>query len=281
MQVNAVFDVANDGTFKFYNNGELHEGTWIVYFIEDELHTNVAFDETGMTADDWNFDWKTEILPNNVMTFTNPTISFTLTQECDEENYCTELIFSECETIDGSGISEFIFEDYIPCILQIEDLEELATDDTIAFYETEMDANNETNPLSQSSYQNILPEQTIYVRVYYAATGEIFIIPITIVGIESIKWIGDQNGLDQEPAPHHTSNILSEDPNFQAPFSHPELKSYSVFPGGRYDSNDFTSYKTPRNTVSVKLKFTIPPIEKINIHVRSFDIDDPYTDPAI
>ena len=178
---NAVFDVANDGTFKFYNNGELHEGTWIVYCIEDELHTNVAFDETGMTADDWNFDWKTEILPNNVMTFTNPTISFTLTQECDEENYCTELIFSECETIDGSGISEFIFEDYIPCILQIEDLEELATDDTIAFYETEMDANNETNPLSQSSYQNILPEQTIYVRVYYAATGEIFIIPITIV----------------------------------------------------------------------------------------------------
>ncbi|QHI36955.1 hypothetical protein IMCC3317_23260 [Kordia antarctica] len=177
---NAVFDVADDGTFKFYNNGELHEGTWIVYFIEDELHTNVTFDEPGITADDWNFDWKTQILPDNIMTFTNSNESFTLTQECEEENYCTQLIFSECEDVVGSEISEFVFQDYIPCILQIEDLAELTTDDTIAFYETVTDADTETNPLSQSSYQNTLPEQTIYVRVYYLTIDEFFIIPITI-----------------------------------------------------------------------------------------------------
>jgi hypothetical protein len=179
---NAVFDVADDGTFKFYNNGELFEGTWIVYFIENELHTNVTFDGPGMTADDWNFDWKTEILPDNMMSFTNPDVAFTLTQECEEENYCTELIFSECEGIDGSGISEFIFEDYITCILQIEDLEELVTNDTIGYYETEIDANAEANALLQTSYQNTMsPEQTIYVRVYYAASDEFFIIPITII----------------------------------------------------------------------------------------------------
>lgn len=180
---NAVFDVADDGTFKFYNNGELFEGTWIVYFIENELHTNVTFEEEGITADDWNFDWKTEVLPDEILTFTNGDIIFTLTQECEEENYCTELIFSECEGIDGSEISEFIFEDYITCILQIEDLEELGENDTIAFYETEMDAVTETNALSQTSYQNTSQEQTIYVRVFDAESDEFFIISITIRSI--------------------------------------------------------------------------------------------------
>lgn len=178
---NAVFDVADDGTFEFYNNGELQEGTWIVYFIEDELHTNITFEAQGETADDWNFDWKTQILSDDMMKFTNGDVSFTLTKECEEENYCTELIFEECEGIDGSGISEFVFENYIPCILQIEDLAELTDDDSIAFYETQLDADVETNPLSQTSYQNIMQEQTIYVRVNYGVANEFFIIPITII----------------------------------------------------------------------------------------------------
>ncbi len=177
---NAVFDVADNGTFQFYNNGELHEGTWIFYFIEYELHANVTFSEEGMTADDWNFDWKVEFITDEIMQFTNEESSFTLTQEC-EENYCTQLIFSECENADGSQISEFIFENYIPCILQIEDLEALTDDDSIAFYETQLDADAETNPLSQTSYQNTMQEQTIYVRVNYGLTNEFFIIPITII----------------------------------------------------------------------------------------------------
>ncbi|WP_046742935.1 hypothetical protein [Kordia zhangzhouensis] len=177
---NAVFDVASDGTIQFYNNGELHEGTWIVYFIEDELHTNVTFENQGVTADDWNFDWKTEILSNNLMRFTNDATSFILTKECDG-NYCTELIFSECEIVDNSGISEFAFENYIPCILQIEDLAELTSDDSIAFYETQMDADAEVNMLSQTLYQNNTQSQTIYVRVNYGVSGETFIIPITII----------------------------------------------------------------------------------------------------
>ncbi|WP_298510677.1 hypothetical protein [uncultured Kordia sp.] len=178
---NAVFDVADDGTFDFYNNGELFEGTWIFYFIEDELHVNITMDEPGITADDWNLDWVVLSYSSELMQFENNGISFTLNNECEEENYCTQLIFSECEGIDGSGISEFIFENYIPCILQIEDLEALTDEDSIAFYETQIDADAETNPLSQTSYQNSTQEQTIYVRVNYGANNEFFIIPITII----------------------------------------------------------------------------------------------------
>jgi len=178
---NAVFDVADDGTFEFYNNGELHEGTWIFYFIEDELHVNITFEAAGDTADDWNFDWKVESFSSEMMQFANDGVSFTLTNECEEENYCTQLIFSECESVEGSGVSEFIFENYIPCILQIEDLEALTADDSIAFYQTQADADAEINPLFQTSYQNITQEQTIYVRVNYGLTGEFFIIPITII----------------------------------------------------------------------------------------------------
>ncbi|MEM6722073.1 MAG: hypothetical protein AAF611_22280 [Bacteroidota bacterium] len=180
---NAVFDVAGDGTFEFYNNGELHEGTWIFYFIEDELHVNITFEEAGDVADDWNFDWKVTSFSSEMMQFVNDEFSFTLTNECEEENYCTLLSFSECEDMAGSGISEFIFENYIPCILQIEDLEALneENNDSIAFYETEDDALNEINPLSQTSYQNTSQEQTIYVRIYYGLIDQIIVIPITII----------------------------------------------------------------------------------------------------
>lgn len=181
---NAVFDIAEDGTFKFYNNGELFLGTRIVYFIEDELHINIAFEEESDTASDWSFDWKTEILPDNEMVLTNADdIVFTLTQECDEEDYCTELVFVECEDIDGSEISEFVFEEYIPCIIEINDLEELTTDDTIAFYASEADANNQMNPLSLSSYQNTTNVETIYVRIDYAMSTEFILIPIEIQSV--------------------------------------------------------------------------------------------------
>ncbi|WP_430411696.1 hypothetical protein [Kordia sp.] len=180
---NAVFDVADDGTFKFYNNGELFEGTWIVYFIEYELHINIAFDEPSETADDWSSDWKTVIQPDNIMTLTNNDIVFTFTQECEEENYCTELVFIECENIDGSEISEFAFEEYIPCILEIKDLDELTNADTIAFYISEDDANNQTNPLPLNSYQNTSSVEIIYVRIDYAMSTEFILIPIEIQSI--------------------------------------------------------------------------------------------------
>jgi len=177
---NAVFDFAGDGTLKFYNNGIEYEGTRIVYFIEDELHTNITINDTDVTGQDWNFDWKTVVLSNEEMTFTNDAGTFVLTKECEEENYCTTLVFVECETVVDSEISEFIFEDYIPCILEINDLDQLTIDDTIAFYETAQDANNQTNPLSQTSYQNVMPVQTIYVRIEYAMSTEFILIPIEI-----------------------------------------------------------------------------------------------------
>ncbi|WP_156168955.1 hypothetical protein [Kordia jejudonensis] len=181
---NAVFDIAEDGTFNFYNNGELFEGTRIVYFIEDELHINIAFEAASATADDWNFDWKTEILSDNMMQLTNiDDVVITLTKECEEENYCTELIFVECEDIDGSETSEFIFEEYIPCIIEIKDLDELTANDTIAFYETEIDANSQTNPLPLNSYQNIASVQTIYVRIDYDMSTDFILIPIEIQAV--------------------------------------------------------------------------------------------------
>ncbi len=180
---NAVFDIASDGTLKFYNNGIEYEGTRIVYFIEDELHTNISINDMDTTGQDWNFDWKTQVLSNDEMTFTNDAGTFLLTKECDEENYCTTLVFVECETIDGSEISEFIFEDYIPCIIQLNDLDELTIDDTIAFYETAEDANNQTNPLSITSYQNIATVQIIYVRIDYAMSTDFILMPIEIQSI--------------------------------------------------------------------------------------------------
>lgn len=114
----AVFDVNKDGTVNFFHRGEVYEGTWIVYFIEDELHININLANDEEIGLDWNFDWKTTIVDAEQMDLVNDDgDSFIFRQECDAANYCTTLEFVVCEDQDNEGFATINPNDYTDCVI--------------------------------------------------------------------------------------------------------------------------------------------------------------------
>lgn len=194
---NAVFAVDADGTVDFFHRGAQYDGTWIVYFIEDELHININIDDDRPTDPynteaDWNFDWKTEIVDAQTMNIEiDGGKSYVLKQRCEVEEYCTTFSFVECEGIDTPGFTEFILENYIDCIdimASPEPIQDSAPemDDTIdyifTFHLTEVDADTNVNALDTSTpYINITNPQEIYVRIEHPDTQEYLIVVISLV----------------------------------------------------------------------------------------------------
>lgn len=196
---NAVFDVDADGTVDFYHRGVRYDGTWIVYFIEDELHININLDDDNpdddyMTDLDWNFDWKTVIVDAQTMEITiDQGKDYVLKQRCEEEEYCTTFTFTECELTDNPGFAEFLLDEYVPCIEIMgapEPVEEEATEGdaaimyTYSFYLTQADASNAVNPLiSTEAYINSTNPQVVFVRIDHPDTSEFWLLEIELVAI--------------------------------------------------------------------------------------------------
>lgn len=163
---NSVFEVSDTGLLVFYDQGIGSAGTWIFYYIANQLHLNIFLDSTNETiTDTWNKDWAVTLINEESMLLTNEDMEFTLAKKCrPEEQYCTTLLFKECETVDSSGIAIFNFMDYSFCIGIITN-QPLEDGYTFAYFLTLEDANTNTNELLQTGYQNEVNPQTIYVRV--------------------------------------------------------------------------------------------------------------------
>ena len=188
----AVFDNDSDGTTDMYYRGDEYNGTWIVYFIEDELHVNINLQGEGDVQDDWNFDWKTQILGDNTLAILNDDgVSFLLSKECEEENYCKTLDFEQC-VVDGASV--FTLSDYDECIIIIAAPQQFVDEVTgevsplvawdIAYFETEVDATTGTNPIT-SDYTVAATTfvQTIYARIDNPDTGEFTIAAVNLITI--------------------------------------------------------------------------------------------------
>ncbi|MFC4634205.1 hypothetical protein ACFO3O_09825 [Dokdonia ponticola] len=153
----AVFRVNPDGIVVFYYRGETYGGTWILYFIEDELHININLDTEEVVGEDWNFDWKVNLITNQIIDFQiDEDTRFILQKECEEENYCTTLFFEECELEEIPGIASFILENYIECIIvmaapqpEVNEMGELPDpiDWILTFYNTQEDADASVNSI--------------------------------------------------------------------------------------------------------------------------------------
>ncbi|MEQ3656158.1 MAG: hypothetical protein ABNH00_09870 [Dokdonia sp.] len=194
---NAVFDVSEDGTVDFYHRGVRYDGTWIVYFIEDELHININLDDDNpdddyMTDLDWNFDWKTVIVDAQTMNISiDDGKDYVLKQRCETDAYCTTFTFAECEMQDNPGFAEFLLDNYISCIATMgapEPLEDEATESdaaiefTYSFYLSEADASNAVNPINGAlAYVNTTNPQIIVVRIDHPDTQEFWLIEIELV----------------------------------------------------------------------------------------------------
>lgn len=196
---NAVFSVNEDGTVDFFHRGVRHRGTWIVYFIEEELHININlvddYPEDSYTTDfDWNFDWNTAITDSYTMEITTDGgKEYILKQQCEPQDYCTTLRFTECEAMDTPGIAQFLLTDYVACIDIIaspEPVDENTSEDSeqvefeFIFYMTQEDADGDLNRLDGTiPFSNSENPQDIYVRIVNPESDTFEIVIITLVAV--------------------------------------------------------------------------------------------------
>lgn len=193
--IDAVFAAGEDGGIDFFYRGVAYNGTWIVYFIEDELHLNINLDNQDQVGEDWNFDWKIDSYNSILIELSNDNEDrFILNRECEAGNYCTTLTFEECELDDNSAFAEFDLASYADCIIIIAapqpEIDEVTgvlpppIDWEVAYYETVTDAQLAVNPIiTGTPYLNTTNGQEVYVRIVNPDTQEFLIAVITLEAI--------------------------------------------------------------------------------------------------
>ncbi len=182
---NAYFEVSTIGTVVFHHEDNAYDGTWITFFIENELHLNISLqnnddvDDTNV-IDNWNFDWKATILDFENMKLENEDSIFFIQKECEvDEEDCNAFEFEACELNEGEGIAEFLLEDYIECFTNYIEYE-TSENTIVTFYE---DESNDT-PLETVPYLNTTNPQFIYVKIEDGETSEIVSTSIKLTAIE-------------------------------------------------------------------------------------------------
>ncbi|SRX54521.1 hypothetical protein [Aequorivita sp. CIP111184] len=164
----SYFEVNYSGNVGLYFQENAFSGTWVTYFIEDELHLNIFLTGGESVSNDWNFDWKVINFDETQMQIENGTDSFLLTKDCYEP--CRKFLFEECETQPGSQRSIFDLESYFECFFPFTGISDPSVI-TWNYYETYEDMLAETNPITNLMYENIRNPQIIYIRFDDISTG--------------------------------------------------------------------------------------------------------------
>jgi hypothetical protein len=177
----AYFDVDNFGETAFSFEDTIYNGTWISFFIEDELHLNINLNDDTTVGENWNFDWKTTIVDENNMTLENDDTTFYIQKECEIDDICIEFEFEECELNEDEGIAEFPLEDYMECITNFIEYE-TSENTVITFHETLNNAENNSNPIL-TPFLNTANPQFIQVRIENSETAEVVYTSIKLTAI--------------------------------------------------------------------------------------------------
>jgi len=192
--LNSVFTETTNGLNTFFYRGDAYSSSWLFYFIEDELHLNIAL-ENQEIGETWNFDWKVEILDYQTLGTINilnaENTAYVLNREENPDNYCTTLEFTECELMSEPNAAEFLLEDYIECIdiiaapLNDDNLSQPNIDFEFTFFTNEGDANTNENSIDTSTpYINTENPEVIFVRIEDPNTSEFVVRDLQLVAEE-------------------------------------------------------------------------------------------------
>ncbi|MDH7445123.1 hypothetical protein [Aquimarina sp. 2201CG14-23] len=160
----SLLDFYEDGTGVFYHNGNSYRTSWISLFIEEQLHINIHLEGDSSVSKDWNFDWEASIIDEDTILIQHNDQSFEIKKNCNLDNNCDYVEFRECEISDGENAADFVFNEYIDCIISFDENTDV-TGATLTFYETIDDANQQINPLDTTSYRNITNPQIVFVHI--------------------------------------------------------------------------------------------------------------------
>ncbi len=162
---NAYFDIDDLGATTFFYEDTTYSGTWITFYIENELHVNISLDDDTAVGNDWNIDWKVTIVDEDHMILETEGRTFFIERECQTiEEDCATLEFEACELNQDEGIAEFSLEEYIECIANF--IEYDITENTVVgFYTTQIDAEANVNAIpTEVPFLNTVNPQILIVR---------------------------------------------------------------------------------------------------------------------
>ena len=165
----SYFEVSNFGNVGLNFQNHSFGGTWITYFIENQLHLNIFITGDEEVSNDWNFDWKVISFDENQIEIDNGIDHFSLTKDCYEP--CRKFLFEECETEPGTGKAVFELESYFNCFFPFTRISDSSTV-SWSYFETYEDMIEGINPINNLHYENALNPQIIYVRFDNLNSGE-------------------------------------------------------------------------------------------------------------
>ncbi len=178
----SYFEVSNLGNAGLYFQDHSFGGTWVTYFIEDELHLNIFLTGDENVGEDWNFDWKVLSFDDAQMEITNGVDSYRLIKNCFEP--CRKFLFEECEIEFGSQRAVFDLESYFDCFFPLTGIPDPENVE-VSYYETYEDMIAGTNQIANLLFENSLNPQVIYVRFDNINTGEMVnFLPIILKAIQ-------------------------------------------------------------------------------------------------
>lgn len=88
-------------------------------------------------------------------------------------------------------------------------------------------------------------------------------VAITVLGVQSLDWLGRGNGFTPDSM-NHDSDTLDRLPTPAG------IDTFRVFPDARTPL-----FNLPRHFVDIRVQLTVAPVEPVNLFLRAFDLDDP------
>ncbi len=177
----SYFEVSSSGNVGLYFEDNSYGGTWITYFIEDELHLNIFVIGDENVSDHWNFDWKVISFDETQMEIFNGIDRFLLSKDCYQP--CRKFLFEECEIEAGSRRAIFDLESYFDCYFPLTGISNPESIE-VSYFETYEDMMAGTNPIQNLLYENTINPQVIYIRFDDVNTGEmVAFLPIILKAI--------------------------------------------------------------------------------------------------
>ena len=177
---NYFFEMDDLGTCQYFHNGNIYDGSWIFFFIEDELHLNINLDDNNnLISQDWNIDFKAFFVDDNNLKIESSNHLYNLEKKYNSDNECQSIILEGC--LNANNEAEYQLSTYHQCIYNYIGLES-NQNINLSFYESISDAQNQTNPLADL-YVNSQNLKFLIVRVENILTSEIIYLEIVLRNI--------------------------------------------------------------------------------------------------
>ena len=162
--------IAPTGVLSYYHNTEIYSGTWIMFFLGEDLHININLNATEEINEAFNYDWFVISFGASEFSIRHDTTILGMTQQCPED--CGNNTYTQCGTEEDVTIAIFDLDSLLPCTSYIENGQVEPIE--VTFYETEEDAMTQNNVIEDTqTYTVVSSPQIIYVRYDDATTAEL------------------------------------------------------------------------------------------------------------